>query len=190
MTTLHDRQGTGDRAVGIDPKRALPIGERIDGHLAGLDRMIRLTALSDTKAAPIVAVNATIAAVSVTQVGNLQNLLKDAQTVQVVSVWALVAVYLLFASISVVTAVRIFLPRDKPGRRSVLYFADVARMPLEEFIVSSTMQTAEDLERDALEQQHAVALVVAGKFERVRLAFITMLAAIAAWIGIVALANI
>src|SRR5262245_61897444 len=100
---------------------------RIDGHLSNLDRMIRLTALADTKAAPLLAVNATIAAVSVTQIGNLQDLLDNGNAAQVASVWVLAAVYVFFALLSAMFSVRVFLPNDKPGHGSTLYFADIAR---------------------------------------------------------------
>lgn len=58
--------------------------------------MIRLTALADTKAAPLIAAHATIAAVSITQVHNLQDLVKHGNPAQFAAVWVLAAVYLLF----------------------------------------------------------------------------------------------
>jgi hypothetical protein len=188
-TMLETHAHDGEAPRGEDARR-LHSAARIDGHLANLDRMVRLTALADTKAAPLVAAHATIAAVSITQVHNLADLVRDGNVAQVTAVWILAAIYVAFAAVSLVLSVRVFLPTDKPGKRSVLYFADVARMSLEEFMSRSIDVTSSDLEHDALQQTHTVAVVVANKFRRVRLAFGMMLIAIVAWLGLIALANV
>ena len=95
----------------------------------------------------------------------------------------------MFTALSVLLTVRVFLPRDVPGNGSTLYFADIARMPLHEFIATSRTLPPDELERDALTQTHIVAGVVATKFRRVRLAFLSMLFAPGGWLGPMVLAH-
>lgn len=73
---------------------------------------------------------------------------------------------------------------------STLYFADIARMPLDEFIDRSLHEPAEQVEIDALEQTHAVARIAASKLQLVRRAFLVMLGALLAWFGLIVIAKL
>jgi hypothetical protein len=167
----------------------LTVTERANEHLRTLDRMIRLTGLADTKAAPLLAAQATVAAVSATQLHKLLALARDGSAPEVAVGVLAAAIYLVCTSISIVLTMRVFLPRDSAGQGSLLYFADIASMPLEHFVQRSQALSAEGLERDALKQTHIVAGIVAAKFRRVRFALLAMIGALAGWIVLMALAN-
>ena len=182
-TTLDDGAAAG---VTVTP---LDVTQRANEHLRTLDRMIRLTGLADTKAAPILAAQATVAAVSVTQLHKLLELARDGAPAAIVFGMLFAAIYLACTTTSIVLTLHVFVPKDAPGTGSLLYFADIAGMPAAEFAARSMSLSAEELERDALDQAHIVAEIVAVKFVRVRQALLMMIGALGGWIGLMALAN-
>jgi hypothetical protein len=183
--TLTVDQGESDR----HDVTTVEVSDRASDYLRTLDRMIRLTSLADTKAAPVLAAQATVAAVTVTQAYKVQDLVSAAAPGTLVIVGLLAALYLISTAISMALTLRVFLPKDAPGQGSLLYFADIANMSVEDFVRESTALSDEDLERDALVQTHIVASIAATKFRRVRLALLLMIAALAGWLPLMAMAN-
>ena len=165
------------------------VTDRASDYLRSLDRMIRLTGLADSKAAPLLAVQATLLAVTATQLDKVADLLRDGTAAEVGAVFVLGAVYLICTMISASMTLRVFLPKDAPGQNSMLFFADIADMTLHDFVTRSMTMSDEELERDALEQTHAVARLVALKLQLVRRALIVLVVALAAWLGLMAVAN-
>ncbi len=163
--------------------------ERANEHLRTLDRMIRLTGLADTKAAPLLAAQATVAAVTATQVHKAVVLVREGTPMELVAAALFATLYLVCSTISIVLTLRVLLPKDAPGHGSLLYFADIAGMEFQEFARRSSSLSAEALEQDALEQTHVVACIVANKFQRVRLALLALIGALAGWVGLMALLN-
>ena len=184
MTATRDQHESESQSV-----TTIEVTDRASDYFRTLDRMIRLTSLADTKAAPVLAAQATVAAVTVTQAYKVQDLVRDAAPGTLVIVGLLSALYLVSTVISMALTLRVFLPRDAPGQGSLLYFADIANMPVEDFVRESRALSDDDLERDALVQTHIVASIAARKFRRVRIALLLMIAALAGWLPLMAMAN-
>jgi Family of unknown function (DUF5706) len=184
MTTTIDQDESLVHTAGT-----LEVSDRASDYLRTLDRMIRLTSLADSKAAPLLAVQATLAAVAATQFHKIVDLVRDGNAAEIVAALLLGIVYVSCTVISTASTLSVFLPKDAPGQNSLLFFADIAHMPLKEFVERSMALSDEDLERDALEQTHIVARLAAVKFQQVRRALLIMIGALIAWLGLMALAN-
>ncbi len=167
----------------------IEVTDRTSDYLRTLDRMIRLTSLADSKAAPLLAAQATLAAVTATQLHKMVDLVRDGAVGEIIAVALFGLVYVACTAISTMLTLQVFLPKNAPGQGSLLFFADIASMPLEEFVERSMALRDEEMERDALEQTHIVARLASAKLQQVRWALFIMIGALAAWLGLMAMVN-
>ena len=98
-------------------------------------------------------------------------------------------VYLVATTVSIVLTLRVFLPKDVPGTGLPALLRRYRQHAARGLRRESLALSAEGLERDALVQTHIVASIAADKFRRVRLALLLMIAALAAWLPLMAMAN-
>jgi hypothetical protein len=185
-------------ATDLDPRRlealtaldALDIRLRL--HISTLDRNITFTRHADSKAAPLLALQATLAAATVTQTDRLQAVLDpgSVSAVRCALAWILLLAYALPAVASLALAIRVFVPATPGTGRSVFYFEDIRRMSLPDFLTAGTTEPDVELERDLLEQIHAVSAIAARKFGWLRISFFAAIIALAAWLPLVVVARL
>jgi hypothetical protein len=181
-----------------DRPAILPALQRIDQYAKALDRAVQLTQIADAKAAPVLALQATLAAVTVSQssaVGQLLN--ADNHDVLLVAFAAvLLCVYAGTAIFAGVLGVLVYLPRaPRPGNSersapgSLIYFDDIRRMPRDVFVQRASEQEFAAFERDIMTQVHTVSGVAALKMGYVRVALLMTIVTFAAWLPLIAWAQ-
>ena len=186
---------SGDDAAPVTPE-ALDQRTRIDLHNRSLDRAVWMTQMADGKAAPILALHVSLAAVTVTQMGSLGDVLTGGGpgAVAAAVAWPAFAVYAVCSLLAVVQAMLVYLPA---GRRvqplgkvpSVIYFDDIQSVGRGEFIGRAMGLSFDLTEVDVLEQVHAVSTLASAKFAGVRRAFVMSAIALAAWLFLIAVAH-
>lgn len=196
---MHEQQDgpaeCGDDAAPVTPE-ALDQRTRIDLHNRSLDRAVWMTQMADGKAAPILALHVSLAAVTVTQMGSLGDVLTGGGpgAVATAAAWPAFAVYAVCSLLAVVQAMLVYLPA---GRRvqplgkvpSVIYFDDIQSVGRGEFIGRAMGLSFDLTEVDVLEQVHAVSTLASAKFAGVRRAFFMSAIALAAWLLLIAVAH-
>lgn len=181
-----------DGVLGDEP---LDLVRRIEHHTRTLDRNVRLTQMADAKAAPVLALQASLAAVAATQVNEIMTLFGDGRVLSAFS-FLLLVVYVIGGAGGWMQAALVYLPRaPKPGLRarhgtSIVYFDDIQAMSFDEFAERSRHMRATELEIDLLRQVHVVAGIAAEKMRRVQLAFMASGIALSGWIALILLARI
>jgi hypothetical protein len=120
----------------------VPILARLDQHSKTLDRAVRLTQMADAKTAPVLALQATLAAVTVSQsaaVGELMDLGDHPDWWVALSGLTLMA-YVVMALVACVLGILVYLPRAPRAlrethqeARSLVYFDDIRRIPAKVF---------------------------------------------------------
>lgn len=177
-----------------EPRSQVPtaVSDRAATHVATLDRVIAMTRSADSKAAPILALQVTLAAASVAQTGQLKSLLdpREAGAALFVVGIALAAVYLGASVVSLALAIQVFVPKTPLAGRSVAYFEDITRMSRAEFIALADSMSEAEIIDDLLAQVHAVSGIASQKFARVRLALYATAVALGAWLPGMVLARI
>ena len=187
------------RALHIEPGRGF-IGpeDRIEHHTRTLDRAIQLTFIADAKAAPILALQATLAAVSVSQLSPILDLLSPSHHTggAIVGAWLLFAAYAATALVALTLASLVFLPRANrsPQRsdedRSLVFFEDIRSLPEEEFRRRSKLLREEQLEDDLLTQVYAVSSIASAKFSHVMSAYLASAAGLCLWLALMVWARV
>jgi len=166
---------------------AIPPVERIEHHTRTLDRNILLTYMADAKAAPILALHATLAAIAVSQTPEVRRLL-ERDGAAGLAAGLLLALYALTSAGSFVLSMLVYMPRaPHPGARarhghSLVYFDDIQATPADEFLERSRTVRPADLEDDVLRQVHTVAAIAARKMRFVQHSFLASGATLAAWL--------
>ncbi|MBI2766677.1 MAG: hypothetical protein HYX53_12315 [Chloroflexi bacterium] len=176
----------------------LPALQRIDQYAKALDRAVQLTQIADAKAAPVLALQATLAAVTVSQSSAVGQLLDAGQHSGFVIVLAAVLL-LAYAGTGIfagVLGVLVYLPRaPRPGQAgrsepaSLIYFDDIRRMPRDLFLQRASQQEFAAFERDIMTQVHTVSGVAALKMGYVRAALLATIVTFAAWLPLIAWAQ-
>lgn len=150
---------------------------RLQSHYESLARVIRFTRMADTKAGAVLALQFVL----------LGALAAQFDQALVDKVWAVVtrgsgefwdfvftgvmALYLFATLIAVGLAVGVYVPATPKTGRSLIYFADIADMDCQKFIVAAMGMDAVEIERQLLEQVYYVSEIASRKMRRVRYAF-------------------
>lgn len=164
--------------------------ERLRTHHESLSRAVLFTRAADSKAAPILAVQIALVGALATRFDKLLSIMTDCPfDTAALALIVLVIAYVAFLSASVAIATMVFLPITRPSGQtsnSLLYFEDVQAMSLEEFTSKTAQLDEDDIERQLLQQIHAVSRVVSVKMRRVRWAFILSVPAVVLWVALMA----
>ena len=172
--------------------------DRIEHHTRTLDRAIQLTFIADAKAAPVLALQATLAAVTVSQIGSLGELFDGSNHSAggVALAWVLLAGYVATAAVAWVLASLVFVPRaprrnaTPPESRSRVYFDDIRATPAADFRERGKLIHEEELEDDLLTQVHVVSTIAGVKFAQVQRAFIASAASLVFWLTLLIWARV
>lgn len=160
---------------------------RIEHHARTLDRNILLTYMADAKAAPILALHATLAAIAVSQTQDVRALVGPGGIAGVAAGFVLLA-YTVASVASFLLSMLVYMPRaPHPGARarhghSLVYFDDIQATPLPEFRERSRGVAASELEDDLIRQAHTVAVIATRKMRLVQQSFVVSGGALAAWL--------
>lgn len=189
-----------DLSLASDPagaSDALPPLVRIDQHSKTLDRAVRLTQMADAKTAPILALQATLAAVTVSQASDIGRIMDFGEHPYTTALALLVMLaYVGTALFACVLGVLVFVPRaprispagpDEP--LSLVYFDDISRVPFEAFRAKALTVGRDAFEEDILQQVHIVSGVASRKMSLVRIALLATLFAFLAWLPLMAWAR-
>lgn len=199
----HDQHGPGHTAhdggnepVPVTPE-ALDQRTRIDLHNRSLDRAVWMTQMADGKAAPVLALHVSLAAVTVTQTGGVGEVLGggSAGLAATTAAWPAFVLYAVCSLLAVVQAMLVYLPGGRrkrpPGKApSVVYFDDIQWAPRDRFIERAMGLSFDLTEVDVLEQVHAVSTLASAKFAGVRRAFFSSAIALGAWLVLIAVVHI
>jgi len=169
--------------------------QRIEHHTRTLDRAVRMTQLADGKVAPILALHASLAAVTVTQSAGVGALLTaDGHTVGIAALaWALFALYAACSLAATWHVARVYVPTAPSERQhgsSLFYFDDIRAMGLERFQALSRAVNWESLERDVLNQTFVVCAVASRKLRGVQRAYLFSALVLAAWLPLIVLRSL
>lgn len=169
--------------------------QRIEHHTRTLDRAVRMTQLADGKVAPILALHASLAAVTVTQSSGIGALLTaDGHAPgMAVLAWALLVLYAVSSLVATWHVARVYVP-TAPNERahgdSVFYFDDIRAMGMARYQERSRTATWDELEDDVLNQTFVVCSVASRKLRGVQRAYIFSALALAAWLPLIVLRSL
>lgn len=172
-----------------DPSQ-VSVDARLRLHVATLDRTITFTRHADTKAAPLLALQATLAAATVAQTRDISNLLGGSLTLHSGLSWLCLVGYAALAAVSLLLAIRVFIPATPRTGGSIVYFEDIRGMPRDRFIEAGMEEPGEELVTDILTQIHVVSTIASRKFAWLRISFIAMLGSLAFWLLLIMAARI
>lgn len=181
-----------------DASKTVPALTRIDQHAKTLDRAVHLTQMADAKTAPVLALQATLAAVTVSQSNAVGQLLNPDQHSLALVIFAgfVLALYACTALLSCILGVLVYLPRapragnvERHDPVSLVYFDDIRRMSKDSFREKATAVAMDEFEQDILSQVHTVSGVAALKMAYVRLALFATIVCFLSWLPLVAWAQ-
>jgi hypothetical protein len=164
---------------------------RIQVYSAALDRLGNLMLLADGKAAPVLALHVTLAAVTIAgegRIGRLFDLDDHAAMAVAVSV-ALLATYVVSALAVTALVIAIYFPVIQPTGHSHTFFEDIRRMQRDEYVAQSEVMSEEALERELLEQVHGASGILSTKFLQLRWAYSLSAISLMSWVPLMAWAN-
>lgn len=157
--------------------------ERLRSHFESLSRAIGFTRAADGKAAPALALQVALVGTVAARFDRLAPMLDKepwgAESAVLVGVLALYAM----SAIGVVGfAASVFLPRNPPTGRSLIYFEDIGALPLDSFIEQAKQMDADAIEHQLLDQIHTVSRIASAKMRRVRWAYYLTAPAVVFWV--------
>ena len=155
-----------------------------------IERIAYMTQLADGKAAPLLALQATLAAVLVSSADKFEGLFDSGQpALAQAGAAVLVAVYAVSAAIVLVLTLSVYFPVLSRGRGSVLFFEDVRHMDLDDYVERSRNLSHEEVEDDLLAMIHASSAIASSKFHKLRWAFALSAVSLATWLPLMAWAG-
>ena len=95
---------------------------------------------------------------------------------------AILALYAISVIGVVALAASVYLPRIPHTGGSLIYFEDIASMPLESFQEQAGQMDAGAMERQLLEQIHTVSGIASAKMRQVRWAYYVSVPSVAFWV--------
>lgn len=165
----------------------------LNGHPVlseALERVIGFTRVADAKAAPLLALQASLAGLALGDVQGLKGVLSQGWAdLESYFVWPAFVTYVLAAAASWGLAALVYVPRTPRDEGSLLYFEEIRRKTLPMFCKELNELDDEQLERQYLRQIHAVSRIASRKFNWVRWSFITGTLALVAWATVMAWAR-
>ena len=107
---------------------------RLKSHYESLSRAIAFTRAADNKAAPVLALQVALAGTLAARMEGLWLILSEPPFgVEMIAVAVLLGLYVTLLIASMAFAANVYIPRNPGTSRSLIYFEDIAAMPLEEF---------------------------------------------------------
>ena len=177
--------------MGEPVQEPMAVGERNKSHLETLRRVIEFTKVADTKSAPLLALQTTLAGITVTQAPKIGSLLEEGNACATrVAALLLLAAYAVPAVASWGWAAWVYMPRARKTGTSLIYFEDIRHMDKAEFVSCSKTLTDEVLEENLIDQVYRVSTLASDKFRWVRRSIQCGAVALVAWIVLVAWAQL
>ncbi len=161
--------------------------ERLKSHYESLSRAIAFTRSTDTKAAPVLALQvAFVGTLAARFEGLAPILLKAPWGVEASVLAGLIGLYVLFLIGVIVLAVSVYLPTNPKTGRSLIYFEDVGAMPFEAFAEQAKQMRPEVMEHQLLDQIHTVSRIASTKMRKVRRACVLSVPSVVLWVILLA----
>ena len=159
--------------------------ERLHSHYESLQRVIRFTRQADAKAAPIIALQIAL-------VGALATRLDRLLPIATQGPWCLervllvigLALYVVCLGAAAAIAAWVYFPRTPKSGGSLIYFEDIAVMRRDWFEERAGRMTADEIERQLLDQIHRVSQIASTKMRLVRWAFLLSVPSVILWLAL------
>jgi hypothetical protein len=157
--------------------------DRFGMHLAGLERVIGFTRVADAKAAPLLALQASLVGVALPSVHDMSRLMHTGwPSWESPLACSLAMLYGIMSCVSWLLAASVYVPRTPRDIGSVLYFEEIRRISATDFQKSVLSLDERGWEEQILRQTHAISRVASLKFACVRWSFISGSVGLAAWV--------
>ena len=165
--------------------------KRLQSHYESLSRAIGFTRAADTKVGPVLALQVALAGTLAARMEGLWEILTGSSGTGVaVAVSVLLALYGTLLLTSIVLAVIVYVPRNPRTGESLIYFEDIAALSVEKFSEQSRAMDADEIERQLLQQVHAVSEVASTKMKWARWAYIAGAPSVVLWVVLLAWGSI
>ncbi len=156
--------------------------ERLRSHYESLARAIGFTRTVDNKAAPALALQVALVGTIAARFERLAPIIgKEPWGAESIALVLVLVLYAILVVGVVAFAASVYLPRTPRTVGSLIYFEDVAAMPLELFREQAISTDAKTIEHQLLDQIHAVSCIASAKMRRVRQAYYLSLPSIVLW---------
>ena len=157
--------------------------ERLRSHYESLSRATGFTRTADNKAAPALALQVALVGTIAARFERLAPIIgKEPWNVESVALAVLLVIYAIHVVGVVSFAASVYLPRNPRTGGSLIYFEDVAAVPLESFKEQAEAMTPEVIERQLLHQIHTVSAIASVKMRRVRWAYLLSVPSVMLWV--------
>ena len=164
--------------------------ERLKSHYESLSRAIWFIRSADMKAAPVLAVQLALIGTLATRFEKLTSIVATTPwDCEQIALSVLATLYALSVGGVVWFAIRVYVPVNPKTGKSLIYFEDIAAMEYETFQAKAKDMSAEEIERQLLDQVYRVSRITSVKMRRVRWAFWMSVPAVALWISLMAWAS-
>ena len=165
--------------------------ERLRSHSEALSRAIGFTRAADAKAAPVLVLQLALAGTLGAKVDDLWDILAGSSfDGAAVAGAVLLVLYATLLLASMAFAAWVYIPRNPRTGRSLIYFEDIAALPAQAFVEQSSKMDAAEIERQYLEQVHAVSRVASTKMYWARWAYFAAIPSVALWVVLLAWASL
>ena len=157
--------------------------QRLKSHYESLTRAIGFTRAADGKAAPALALQVALIGTVAARFERLAPILgSNPWGVEAVVLVGLLVLYVVSVTGVIALAASVYLPKNPRTGGSLIYFEDIAAMPLELLKEQATAMDAETIERQLLDQIHAVSRIASAKMRRVRWAYYLSAPSLIFWV--------
>ena len=153
----------------------MSLEDRLRSHYESLSRAISFTRVADAKAAPVLALHIALLGTLATQAERL--LAFESATLT-----TLLFLYAALVLLSMFLGANVYIPRHPRSDGSLIYFEDIASLPIESFIQRAKEVDLDCIERQLLEQIHAVSSIASVKMRRVRWAYYVSGPSVVLWV--------
>ena len=141
--------------------------QRLKSHYESLARAIEFTRMADAKAGPLLAAHVLMAGALATRFDNIGVIVTGgAGGVQQIALIAVLALYAALLAAAWIKAACVFIPDTPKTGQSLIYFEDIGAMELGQFAEKSSRMDADEIERQLLQQIHAVSGIASKKMCR------------------------
>ncbi len=149
--------------------------DRLKSHYESLSRAISFTRMADAKAAPVLALHIAL-------LGTLATRAESLLSFESAILTALLVLYATLVLLSMILAANVYIPRHPRSNKSLIYFEDIASMPVESFIKRAKRVDSDFIERQLLEQIHTVSKIASVKMRRVGWAYYFSIPSVVLWV--------
>ena len=159
--------------------------ERLRSHYESLTRAIRLVRTTDSKAAPVLALQIALVGTLAARADKLLAIVSQSPWgIENTVLLGLVAFYAVLVLVVVTLAAWVYVPINPKTGKSLIYFEDIAVLNYEDFESRAKAMTDEDIETDLLDQIHRVSHIARVKMGWVRWAFYFSAPAVLLWLAL------